>query len=38
MLAHLVVEEMVFHLPSAKRDLQGNKACVRRGCCREIWF
>jgi len=29
MLAHLVVEEMEFHSQSAKRNSQGNKACIR---------
>jgi len=31
MLAHLLVAEMVFHLPSPRRRLQGNKACIRQG-------
>ena len=25
--------EMEFHLPSPRRRLQGNKACIRSGCC-----
>jgi len=37
MLAHLVVEEMEFHSPSAKRNSQGNKACIRPLLQGDIW-